>query len=583
MIEKTKIKNLLDKKSIQMIIVLLVGIFLGCYYLSNVGNIYTLWEIPDEAGYLFNASLFSNYDWREAFSNSNEYYGFGYSMLLVPLFYFCETGLDLIRASIVVNIIGILFLYLIQIYLMSKIFFKCQYSVLALISGAVCLYPYLVCSSMKVICEVFLTLWVWVICFFLYKSFLTQKYRYFCLLGATTVYIYFIHIRSIAVIASVGLILLIGLYSKKNALKKVLCFFVPFVGCFLLLNIFKKEITAILGTGIIVDNTEANKNLITGNFLWDRIKWLFSPENLKIYALCAVGKIFYLISSTGGVILVGFFEFLRCVRDCLRQGIKEIKPHQMSVLFMGSCFLIMFLLSCISGTGDTYASFIYGRYYEYTIGFLMFFGIYSLIYKNYKYKTAIVFLIISLGTGCVATELKNFNAIESYVIDTSRYSGFSYAISSTDNFISVFLFSALLVGILLAIYFMVKKSLVKTFIIPLVVIVWFLSVDKFCLKAINDTNAKCKTDIEMTEYIAKNEKEQIYFVYEPYKYNTYFERMQVFLKNKSMHIILPEDLKNVEDNSWIVTYINSEKANELKTEGGAKYIMDSAHYELFGK
>lgn len=584
MISRTSIKALINKKSTQIVIMILIGVILGLYYFSNIKKIYTIWEIEDEAGYLFNASLLSKCDWKEVFSNSNAYYGLGYSLLLSPLFYICETGLELIRGAIAVNIICILFLYFIQIYVMSKIAPKCNCSVLAIISGVICLYPYLLCSSMKVICEAFLTLWVWIIGFLLYKSFSTQKYRYFFLLGVATMYSYFIHMRSVAVIAAVGLILLLGLYSKKINLKKVICFLLPFIGCFLILNIFKKEITGILGSGNIMDNTGTNKNIITGKFLSDRIKWLLLPQNFNIYALCAVGKIFYLISSTGGIILFGCFEFICVIRDCFKAGIKKIESNQIVVIFMGSCFLIMFILSCVSGTGETYASFIYGRYYEYTVIFLLFLGVYSLLYRNYQNKILLIFMSITAITGYIAIGLEQFNTSDYFGIDTNRYSGFSYAISKNEDFVSTFLFSALLVGIFFEIYTVLKNKYIKFGVIAVIVLILFMPANKVCLEKINEVNINCKSDIDMAEFIMQNGKdEQVYFVYEPYKYDTFYERMQVFLKNKSMHIILPEILDNVKDNDWVITYINSEKANELREKGSVEYVMCSKNYELFRK
>lgn len=182
----------------------------------------------------------SKCNWKEVFSNGNSYYGFGYSLLLVPLFYICETGLELIRGAIVVNIICILLLYLLQIYFMSKIFPTCKVGMLAIMSGVVCLYPYLQCSTMKVMNEVFLTLWVWVIGILLYKALATGKYLYFILLGITAVYIYFIHFRSVAVLAALGMCYVMMLYCKKVDWRKTVAFLIVFILGFAICNALKK-------------------------------------------------------------------------------------------------------------------------------------------------------------------------------------------------------------------------------------------------------------------------------------------------------------------------------------------------------
>ena len=81
-----------------------LSVVLLIVYLSNLEHFYTVWEIYDEACYLFNASICSNtVKWQETFAYCNSYYGWGYSILLVPLFWFCKNCVQLIRGAIVVN------------------------------------------------------------------------------------------------------------------------------------------------------------------------------------------------------------------------------------------------------------------------------------------------------------------------------------------------------------------------------------------------------------------------------------------------------------------------------------------------
>lgn len=584
MTRNIRIRTIINNKSIQIIIMVLIGVFIGIYYLSNVKNIYTIWGMPDEAGYLFNATLLTKCNWKETFCNTNSYYGFGYSVLLIPIFIFCKTGLNLIRGAIIINIVFVLLLYFIQIYLMSKILPKSRLDILAVISGISCLYPYLTSMSMQVVCEVFLTFWVWTIGVLLYKALETKKYIYFLLVGVATAYISAIHLRSIAVIVALLLTIIIGVYCKNINLKEMLFFLIPFVCCLLILNIFKKEITNYLGTGILINQNETAMNIITGQYLIDRLEWLFTIQNIKLYVLCAIGKLFYLIVTTKGVILFGLLELIYVISDSWKAGLTKIKYEHMVMAFMGSCFVIMFVLSCLNGTGETFATFIYGRYYEYTVSFLVFLGIYSLLYRKYDNKNLLLVAVGSMIVACIATYLKQYTSSDHIEIDTNRCSGLSYTISKNQDITSIILFSLLLVIIFFAIYIEMNNRYIKVWLIPMIVLISFLSVDKVCLKKINDVNINCKADIDMAEYINKNiSAEKIYFVYEPYKYEAFFERMQVFIKNYSMYIILPEEVDDVSDNSFIITYSNSDKAGELKRIDDGKYIMSSTHYELFRK
>lgn len=337
-----------------------------------------------------------------------------------------------------------------------------------------------------------------------------------------------------------------------------------------------------MGTGIIVKNGDSTTNVITAGFLVDRIKWLFIKGNLIKYTLCAASKLFYLMVSTGGIILFGLYEWGSTVTKRIRNGIKEITDGEIALLFMGGSSCIMFILSCINGTGGTYQYFIYGRYYEYTISFLLLLGALGMVEKGYGYKYIFIAMIITIITGMMAIKLDKYDTTESMIVDTNRYAGLSYAISQNDNFKNVFLFSILVVGVCLTVYIAIRKFKAKKLVIPLVVFLLFMLSNNICIEKINEVNLKNKSDMEMAEYIMQYEEDlPVYFVYEPYRYEPFFKRMQVFIKNRSMHMILPEEMECIEENAFIVTYLDSEKAKELKSSNRSDYIMKSTHYEVF--
>ena len=118
--------------------VVFFGAILGIIYFSNVHNIFVVWEIGDEAGYLGNAAWMAGYDW----SSTREvlpYFGYGYSLLLVPFFYLCDNGVMLIQAAVCINIVCILVSYLVQIKLMTQMINKCSVFLVAVIAFLVLL------------------------------------------------------------------------------------------------------------------------------------------------------------------------------------------------------------------------------------------------------------------------------------------------------------------------------------------------------------------------------------------------------------------------------------------------------------
>ena len=97
-----KILNLkAEKKFALMVIVLGVGIIL--LYGSKIFSLHTVWELGDEAGYLWNAAYFTGTDW-SSFASVYAYSGYGYSVILIPLFWIARNGIQLIRGAYIINI-----------------------------------------------------------------------------------------------------------------------------------------------------------------------------------------------------------------------------------------------------------------------------------------------------------------------------------------------------------------------------------------------------------------------------------------------------------------------------------------------
>ena len=65
-------------------------------YGSNIKNINTVWELADEAGYLCNAAYLSGTDWSDV-ATTIPYYGYGYSIVLIPLFFYAKMVYNLLE------------------------------------------------------------------------------------------------------------------------------------------------------------------------------------------------------------------------------------------------------------------------------------------------------------------------------------------------------------------------------------------------------------------------------------------------------------------------------------------------------
>ena len=168
-------------------------------------------------------------------------------------------------------------------------------------------------------------------------------------------------------------------------------------------------------------------------------------------------------------------------------------------------------------------------------------------------------------------------------IDTNRIVGISYAIEKNENYTNVIYWIILYTVFCSVIYISVQKGrgYLKGLILSIFMITMLMN-NNVVTDSIVKVNKNCMSDMEVANYILASEDEkEIYFLYETYRYDSFYQRMQVFIKEYPMHIIFPEDIDELNENIFLVTYINSETAQVLKENKGWKHQMSSKHYELF--
>lgn len=562
--------------------VLFFGLILCIFYLTNVHQIFVVWEIGDEAGYLGNAAWIAGYDW----SSTREvlpYFGYGYSLLLVPLFYLCDNGVSLIQAAVCVNIICIVISYIVQIKLMTQMINKCSVSFIAAIAFLVNLYPYLVASSMKVICESFLTLQYWIIALILYNALKKKKVTLFCCLGGAVAFIFFIHTRAIIVVGVIFLTLLYFFSQRVIGWKKLLTFLVAFMAVFVLGTIVKNMCIQDSYRGLERDSLEAvsQVNRITGKYIADRLKWLFDPNNFFLYFRSVNAKAFYIISGTGIMALFGIYTLVHNILK-RRRDKRERADMGIYIYFLLSFFLMY--LACIAsgaGTRETNATFFYGRYFEYTLGGLIFLGIYSCMCEYNARKKIFCVLLITLIIGLLGKGIGKYFVSQNVYVDTARTAAFSFEISINNDFSKMMDFLLLEAGILCFLFVGISQCKYRKYILFGAILFVFLLDDQKVLETINNTNKVHEGEKIMAEYIFdSNESKPIYFVNGEYKDNVpYFSVMQVLIKNNPVVLIEPEEAFNVEKNAFILCYHESEISLNLQEK--YKFIMNNNIFDLY--
>lgn len=568
----------------EAVFLVLGAVVLFLAYSGNIANICTIWEIPDEGGYLFNAAFLTKHPWEEILSNCMSYYGYGYSVLLIPLFLFCKSGTQLIQGAVLINIFLVLLTYFMQVYLMQVFFEKARKEFLILAAFAMGMYPYIVCNSFKVFPEVFLSFCLWLIAVLLYRAADSGRLGYYIMASLTSAYIFFIHTRAIVVPGVVAALLLYLCIIRKIPAKRLLLLYGIMLLAFVALYVPKNHIVSILGTGRVASrlNAEVN-NLLSASYVSDRIVWLFA--NIKLYVMQFLGKIFYLTASTMGTFVWGMLYFIKQVKNGFKEHKYIADEKNIAILFLETVFIIMFSACCINGVGDNYSSIFYGRYYEYTAAALVLLGTGLFFEGGIREKEIVCTMLVGFLTGIVSLSIKNYVQEESIHIDTNRLSGISYAIAGSDNEYSKTIYMLLVFTMcfqFICILIIGRKW--KNIAAVSILIIAFGLTNKENVQTINSINKDCSTDIVLADYIVRHQNgQEAYFIYEPYRHDMFYQRLQVFVKDYPIHIIFPDEIAGVGEGDYIITYIDSEEAKRLRHGRDAELIMQSKTYELFVK
>lgn len=586
---KKEILNLNEEKKF---ILLVIGLGLGLILLygSQIFSLHTVWELGDEAGYLWNAAYFAGRDW-SSFASAYAYYGYGYSTILVPLFWIAENGVQIIKGAYIVNIVCVIGMYLVIIKLLKDVGNRLCGAV-PFIAFLACIMPYIASNTLKVLCEVFLTFWYVFLILLLYLNLKTNKTIYAVLLGVSGTFIFFIHTRAMIVTGMLTIILfLIALKKRGHYIKDFFLFLFFAAAAFVLLYGVKINIRNFRYGIKSMEEIPAvsNGNMVTANYILERLRW-FWDEPINVIAVFGA-KILYSAVAASLILIPGFL----CMgKQLWKKTIKEKHIEKTQEEFAGlivkyfvmGTFVLMVAVCAINGTGNDIRYAFYGRYYEFTIPVLFSFCMYSFLGKENGISKKGMFLcvlfVILIGAG-VWKWFINYLGEQSILVDTMRISAITKVITVSENIDEVMGYLIMTSAAILILYtFTVKKKYGKEIVICFAGI-YLWSNTSLCIEKIQEVHKNSLGDTEIAEYILENiGLEKIYMVDDDsYRYPYFYSRMQILLKDKKLYVITPEEYKQIEEGDYIIAYINTELKNTILSE--ADFLKSGKVFVLYQK
>lgn len=386
-------KNTIFKKEIVIMLCFAVLVFLiNIRYLGSLG-IFTV--LDDEFGYWGNAAYLAGLDWSDAVSKI-PYYSYGYSLLLVPLFWIFDNPVHMYKAAIILNGIMLSLSFLLCYDIAKKLANTVNHYILIALSLLVSMFPAYITYSSIAWCECLLILTFWILTWcFTNLNDKSSKHK-FILIGILSVYVYIVHQRALGIlIASITVILLMRLCNKINW-KQFICVVLPVI----VLAITHFYLKDFIQSHIWLNSSNNLANDYTAQM--GKINQLFTIEGLIQAFKILLGQFFYLGAASYLLCYFGLSELIKQIKLAI-SGFMVNNDTDLDNKFFLYVFLLIALLlslaiSVIFMINPTRIDqVVYGRYILMAIGPVILIGLIKLTDKESIPTRDMILTFISFG------------------------------------------------------------------------------------------------------------------------------------------------------------------------------------------
>lgn len=428
-----------DKRFNVILIYLIFPIIIFIVMHYGMKEIMNIHIASDEFGYWTAAANIIGYDWSQC-ASLNEYYSFGYGIVLAPLLLLDNVNL-IYKAALYINIIFVIISYFEIIKIVENLFITSKEKVeYAFISFSVNVYAGLVFYTKLTLVECLL--WV---CFctsilLLQEYILYKKNIYLIMTCLVNIFMLWIHMRTIGIIAALVFSFIIYCILMKKDIREY--FWVGMILGFGIIFLFYFK--------DILENTQYFDSISHANE-WsgqiNKLKTLISYNGFKNLILNIIGRIWYLGNSTLLIFYFGIYYLIKKYREAFNKKNEHILfyAYILGSIFFAICISSLYMIEISKGRRDI---LFYGRYSENVIAPVLALGMIEIIENKYLLKKLII--ICSL-------QLINTIIVHKTIIDYKMHScldvsipGFYYWMKK-DNFSNEVYFSASLFVIFIAV------------------------------------------------------------------------------------------------------------------------------------
>lgn len=375
-------------------------------YIRHIGDYGLFTMLDDEFGYWGNAAYFAGMDWSDVISII-PYYSYGYSLILVPLYWLFDNPLIIYKAAIVINGFLLIASYYLCLNISKRLTGGIDERALPVISMLVFLYPaYLVYSNIAWSeCLLIFIFWLLTWCFVRMNT--ETKHIVFILTGILSVYIYMIHPRTVGVLVASVLTLLIMSISKRITVKQLISSLIPVIILMIVHRFIKEDIQASLWLNNV------------GNLINDytrqlsKAKTLLTSDGVIRAVKTFLGHLYALGAASYLIFYFGFFAILvesgklvvSIIRDRGFERIESGEKCYLSVFLVLSMVLSLAVSIIFTINPSRIDHVVYSRYVDILVGPILLIGLIKLLrFKEFKTSWRII-TILMFGLYSYATYL----------------------------------------------------------------------------------------------------------------------------------------------------------------------------------
>lgn len=374
------------KKQYKMLLFLICSILIFIFRIWYIRESNVLAIRNDEYGYWSHAALFTGHDWSDVFAGHMNWYSYGYSLILTPLFWISHNLHFMYKAAIVLNGVFAILTYMLCIRCARILFPQAEHWLVLIISFMVCMYSSYITQGPIAWSETFLYLLVWLL---LYLFLLFEQHpsaSYAILLSTCMGACYITHNRTIGIVTAYFMVVLFLRLTDTIGWKLFAAMLLPLL-IILFVNVdIKAYLCTVEGFGLKPKNgMGAQKDhllsLLTLQGWWNLIRSLS-------------GQMWGLMTSTFGILFWGLVSCTSSIIRAFRR--KQAEKHTTFYLFTLLSCIGTFLISAISlidpasitnlGSDTDLTYFIYTRYDECIIGILLLIGFFELAFCQTQCK-----------------------------------------------------------------------------------------------------------------------------------------------------------------------------------------------------